>query len=185
MVEHLWSIVLLNTLQHVINKCVCKLHRVAYNSYLMVFGSAQKGCKHWILNRFLLVNSEMWIRTVIKLSHDLGVCQKTVGNSAREFYRGWWETNTKLLLQYWYFGASLINSCPWVLLTMLTNISNYMFICQCKKKGDHVAHIKWELLMCGVVGIFPLWFGWHTCNARSVQMLFAVGTPAVNVSQLN
>ncbi len=49
---------------------------------------AQKGIKHWILNRFLLVNSEMWIRTAIKLPHDLGVCQKTVGNSAGDFHGG-------------------------------------------------------------------------------------------------
>ncbi len=71
------------------------------------------------------------------------------------------------MLQCWYFGASLINSCPWVLLTMLTNISNYMFICQCKKKGDHVAHIKWELLMCGVV-LFPLVRMTHVqCSKRS------------------
>ncbi len=41
---------------------------------------------HWILNRFLLVNSEMWIRMAIKLPHDLGVCQKTVGNLAGDFY---------------------------------------------------------------------------------------------------
>ncbi len=61
---------------------------VAYNSYLTVFGSAQKVFKRWILNRFLLVNSEMWIRTAIKLPHDLGVCQKTVGNSAGDFYGG-------------------------------------------------------------------------------------------------
>ncbi len=54
----------------------------------MVFGSAQKGIKHWIFNRFLLVNSEMWIRTEIKLPHDLGVCQKTVGNSAGDFHGG-------------------------------------------------------------------------------------------------
>ncbi len=53
-----------------------------------MFGSAQKGIKHWILNRFLLVNSEMWIRTAIKLPHDLGVCQKTVGNSAGDFHGG-------------------------------------------------------------------------------------------------
>ncbi len=53
-----------------------------------VFGSAQKGFKCWILNRFLLVNSEMWIRTAIKLPHDLGVCQKTVGNSAGDFHGG-------------------------------------------------------------------------------------------------
>ncbi len=53
-----------------------------------MFGSAQKGIKHWILNRFLLVNSEMWIRTAIKLPHDLGFGQKTVGNSAGDFYRG-------------------------------------------------------------------------------------------------
>ncbi len=56
--------------------------------YLTVFGSAQKGFKYWILNRFLLVNSEMWIRTAIKLPHDLGVCQKTVGNSAGDFHGG-------------------------------------------------------------------------------------------------
>ncbi len=31
-----------------------------------MFGSAQKGIKLWILNRFLLLNSEMWIRTAIK-----------------------------------------------------------------------------------------------------------------------
>ncbi len=30
----------------------------------------------------------MWIRTAIKLAHDLGVCQKTVGNSAGDFYGG-------------------------------------------------------------------------------------------------
>ncbi len=30
----------------------------------------------------------MWIRTAIKLPHDLGVCQKTVGNSAGDFYGG-------------------------------------------------------------------------------------------------
>ncbi len=30
----------------------------------------------------------MWIRTAIKLPHNLGVCQKTVGNSARDFYGG-------------------------------------------------------------------------------------------------
>ncbi len=53
-----------------------------------MFGSAQKGIKHWILNRFLLVNSEMWIRTAIKLPHDLGVCQKTEGNSAGDFHGG-------------------------------------------------------------------------------------------------
>ncbi len=59
-----------------------------YNSYLTVFGSAQKGFIHWILNRFLLVNSEMWIRTAIKLPQDLGVSQKTLGNLARDFYGG-------------------------------------------------------------------------------------------------
>ncbi len=53
-----------------------------------MFGRAQKGIKHWILNRFLLVNSEMWIRTAIKLPHDLGVCQKTEGNSAGDFHGG-------------------------------------------------------------------------------------------------
>ncbi len=54
-----------------------------------MFGSAKKGIKHWIFNRFLLVNSEMWIRTAIKLPHDLGVCQKTVtlGNSAGDSER--------------------------------------------------------------------------------------------------
>ncbi len=30
----------------------------------------------------------MWIRTAIKLPHDLGVCQKTVGNSAGDFHGG-------------------------------------------------------------------------------------------------
>ncbi len=30
----------------------------------------------------------MWIRTEIKLPHDLGVCQKTVGNSAGDFHGG-------------------------------------------------------------------------------------------------
>ncbi len=53
-----------------------------------MFGSAQKGIKHWILNRCLLLNSEMWIRMAIKLPHDLGVCQKTVGNSAGDFHGG-------------------------------------------------------------------------------------------------
>ncbi len=56
--------------------------------YLTVFWSAQEGFKRRILNRFLLVNSEMWIRMAIKLPHDLGVCQKTVGNSAGDFYGG-------------------------------------------------------------------------------------------------
>ncbi len=49
--------------------------------YLAVFGSAQKGFKHGILKR-------LWIRMAIKLPHDLGVCQKTVGNSAEDFYGG-------------------------------------------------------------------------------------------------
>ncbi len=71
-VEQLWSIVLLITVQHFRNN--------VYANYTEVQRS------FWI--GFLLVNSEMWIRTAIKLPHDLGVCQKTVGNSARDFYRG-------------------------------------------------------------------------------------------------
>ncbi len=59
-----------------------------YNVTLRCSGVLKKGFKHWILNRFLLVNSEMWIRTAIKLPHDLGVCQKTVGNSAEDFHGG-------------------------------------------------------------------------------------------------
>ncbi len=30
----------------------------------------------------------MWIRIAIELPHNFGVCQKTVGNLARDFYRG-------------------------------------------------------------------------------------------------
>ncbi len=82
-VERFWSIVLLNTFQHFRNKYVCKLHRSTTLPYGV--GVLKKGLKYWILNRFLLVNSEMWIRTAIKLPHDLGVCQKTVGNSAGDF----------------------------------------------------------------------------------------------------
>ncbi len=44
---------------------------------LTVFSSGQKGLKQWILNRFLLVNAEMWIRSA--------VCY-----SAVYFYTGGW-----------------------------------------------------------------------------------------------
>jgi len=53
----------------------------------MVLGSGQKGFKQWIFN-FLLLNSVLWIRTAIKLPHDLGVCHKTVIHS--DFFYGWW-----------------------------------------------------------------------------------------------
>ncbi len=39
----------------------------------------------------------MWIRMAIKLPHDLGVCQKTVGNSAGDFHGGGGEKNTDIL----------------------------------------------------------------------------------------
>ncbi len=79
----------LNTFQHFRNKHVCKLHQSTVVTLRWSgFGSAQKGFKHWILNRFLLVNSEMWIWTAIKLPHDLGVCQKTVSYLAGDFYGG-------------------------------------------------------------------------------------------------
>ncbi len=39
----------------------------------------------------------MWIRTAIKLPHDPDVCQKTVGDLAGDFLRGWWEKNTDFL----------------------------------------------------------------------------------------
>ncbi len=39
----------------------------------------------------------MWIRTAIKLPHDLCVCQKTVGNSARDFHGGGERKNTDIL----------------------------------------------------------------------------------------
>ncbi len=68
--EQLWSIVLINTFQHFRNKYVCKLHR----STTLPYGVA--GFKHWILNRFLLINSEMGIRTAIQLSHDLVFVRK-------------------------------------------------------------------------------------------------------------
>ncbi len=50
--------------------------------------SGQKGLNVEFLNGFPLVNSRMWIRMTIKLPHNLGVCQKTVGNSAGNFYMG-------------------------------------------------------------------------------------------------
>lgn len=39
--------------------------------YLMMFGSAQKWVKHSILNRFLLIDTEMWIQMAIKSPHNL------------------------------------------------------------------------------------------------------------------
>ncbi len=56
------------------------------NSDRTVLSGGQKGFKQWILNWFLLVNLEMFIRTAIQLLDDLEVCQKTVGHLARDFY---------------------------------------------------------------------------------------------------
>ncbi len=85
-VEQLWCIVLLNIFQHFRN-IYMYANYTKVQCYLMVFGNAQKGFKHWILNRFFLVSSEIWIQSAMKLPQDLVVCQKTVGNLARDFYR--------------------------------------------------------------------------------------------------
>ncbi len=52
-----------------------------------------------MLNRFHLVNSETWIQTAIKLQHDPGVCQKTEGNSAGDYYAGHERKNMTLWIR--------------------------------------------------------------------------------------
>jgi len=39
----------------------------------------------------------MWIQTAVKLPHDLGVCQKTAGNSVGDFYAGGVRKSTDIL----------------------------------------------------------------------------------------
>ncbi len=57
-----------------------------HNHYCTVLGSGQKTFTKPLFEWSLLVNSEMWIHTAIKLPHNLGVCQKTEGNLAANFY---------------------------------------------------------------------------------------------------
>ncbi len=62
-----------------------------------------------MLNRFHLVNSETWIQTAIKLQHDPGVCQKTEGNCAGDFFAGGERKNMTFWI--WMVIKSLTTRC--------------------------------------------------------------------------
>ncbi len=79
-------------------KCECLLFLFVLTAPTHCVGAFMKyySCKYFLtytfffssatVTLFLLVNSEMWIQMAIKLPQNLGVCQKTVGNLARDFY---------------------------------------------------------------------------------------------------
>ncbi len=87
----LWSsyeILFFCSFQYFSNKYACKLQQSATVTVQCSTVEKRMYFKQWILNWFLLVNLEMLIQTAIKLLDDLGVCQKTVGNLAMDFYAG-------------------------------------------------------------------------------------------------
>ncbi len=138
-----------------------------------MFGSAQKGIKHWILNQFLLVNSEMWIRTAIKLPHDLGVCQKTVGNSAGDFHGGgerktqtsWIRTAIKSPTTPCIWWKSLMS--PWETITLRIGLKTN----QVPNPDDHYTAKKTQEWHCIYRQMQYIISNGLSCNKMDVKFL--------------